>query len=482
MREKQPKSSCSSPNQLEIELMHAGKKLLRFSYITAVIHDVLAKLKEDLSKVEQKPSESMKKALHPVIEALVAKKLVRHADLDVNISVACCFCEILRINAPDSPCNDEQLKDFFEMTVNTFEKLSSASGGSYVKMGRVLNIFSRTRLPVLMLDLQLDGVQLIVRLFKQFLTVADSNPSAIVLEMEKIMSMIIEESTELKPELVGLLVEFSKNKHKSASHDRWGLGEKVLMSFAARFKPHFADMGRDALYDYCISVASSCKPKIKTEWQEIVTRCQHEEQTNSFYAPPSSVTEVNGIHKRNNNPLEIQVSSSQGGTVCVQGYQVKESNADILEAVFRKHGDITADCIFETRFMRSSILEAVCEVVRRIQTNEVVEKMEDTERLVSDAEAVHVDVAWLRPHLEAIRKKTECLERSNKLRETRKHALLVEAGVRKDLIETSAEVVAALERVGQTERLVNVLTVFEKNLDEKLLECKAELDSLDSWI
>ncbi|XP_022028858.1 uncharacterized protein LOC110929968 isoform X2 [Helianthus annuus] len=478
MREKQSKSSCSPPNQLEIELMHAGKKLLRFSYIPAVIHDVLAKLKEDLFKVEQKPSESMKKALHPVIEALVVKKLVRHADMDVNISVACCFCEILRINAPDSPFNHEQLKDFFEMIVNTFEKLSSASGGSYVKMGRVLNIFSRTRLSVLMLDLQLDGARLIVRLFKQFLTVADSNPSAIVLEMEKIMSMIIEESTELKPELVGLLVKFSKNKNKSASHDRWGLGETVLMNFAARFKPHFADMGRDALYDYCISVASSCKRKIKTECQEIVMCCQHEEQTNSFYAPPSSVTEVNGIHKRNNNnPLEIQ-----GGTVCVQGYEVKESNADILEAVFRKYGDITADCIFETCFMRSSILEAVCEVVRRIQTNEVVEKMEDTERLVSDAEAVNVDVAWLRPHLEAIRKKTECLARSNKLRETRKHTLLVEIGARKDLIERSAEVVAALERVGQTERLVNVLTVFEKNLDEKLLECKAELDGLDSWV
>nr|GFC84947.1 phospholipase-like protein [Tanacetum cinerariifolium] len=70
-------------------------------------------------------------------------------------------------------------QDFFEMVVITFEKMSFAYGGCYTKMTKVLRIFCNIRLAVLMLDVQVEG--LIGRLFKQFLTVADSNSSAIVL-------------------------------------------------------------------------------------------------------------------------------------------------------------------------------------------------------------------------------------------------------------------------------------------------------------
>ncbi|KAI7735718.1 hypothetical protein M8C21_010882 [Ambrosia artemisiifolia] len=478
MHEMLSKSSCPSLNELETELKNAGKKLIRWSSSSAVIYNVLPKLMENLSKVEQKPSTSMKNALVPVIWALGDNKLLRHPDVDVNILVSCCFCEILRINAPDSPYSYEQLKDSFETVVMTFEKLSSASGGCYTRMGRVLRIFSRNNLFVLMLNMQSDGARLIVRLFKQFLTVADSNTSAIVLEMEKIMIMTIEESVELKPELVRLIVDFLKNKKQTQNCRQ--LGEKVLINFAARFKPQFSDMGRDmsnALYDYSILAASIGKTKIKTECMDTEMRCQHEEQANLLYDLSNSVAEVNGKHKGNNNPMEKQVSSSEGGTVCVQGYEVKQSVAQILEDVFEKHGDIAANCIFKTTSMTSAILEVVCEVVRRIRTNEVVEKMEETEWQVSDAEAVNIDVAWLRAHLEAIRKKTVCLQRSNMLKETAKQTLLYERLARTVFKEMDAEVVAALERVERAEMLVNVFAAITKNLNEKLLECEAILES-----
>ncbi|XP_076904820.1 sister chromatid cohesion protein PDS5 homolog E-like [Bidens hawaiensis] len=114
----------------------------------------------------------MKHALRPVIKALDAKELVTHPDLDVNISVSCCFCEILRVCAPEyPPYNHQKLKAFFEMVVLTFEKLSSASGRSYTEMGRVLETFNRFDLSLLMLELQSDGAGLKLRLFKQFLTV-----------------------------------------------------------------------------------------------------------------------------------------------------------------------------------------------------------------------------------------------------------------------------------------------------------------------
>ncbi|KAK9066049.1 hypothetical protein SSX86_015451 [Deinandra increscens subsp. villosa] len=348
-------SSRSSFNQLEIELIDAGNKLLHLPSSTADIHNALAKMKRILSKVEQDPSESTKSALQPITKALIAKELVRHPDIDVNISVACCFCEILRISAPNHPYDVEKLKDFFEMVVITFEKLSSASGGCYKKMAKVLKLFSNYRLPVLMWDLDLDAHGLIVRLFMQFLTAADSNSSQTVFKMEEIMTMIIDESEELKLELVSLLVKFLKNNDRIASPVSWQLGEKVLMNFGARYKPNFPDMGRDmsiALYDYSRLVASICNSaskndimkdkgttpyttevdtvrnaktrKMKIECLETADHCQHEEKTDSCYDPPKCATEVNGKRKRNGSPLAKQIFSLNG----LNNSSVKELTQD----------------------------------------------------------------------------------------------------------------------------------------------------------
>ncbi|PWA94384.1 phospholipase-like protein [Artemisia annua] len=105
--------------------------------------------------------------------------------MNVNMSAACCICEILRITEPNVPYNHEQIKlqvtvflavgaqEFFEVVVTSLEKLSSVSGGYYDKMTKVLEVFSKARLPVLMLDLQMDGHRLIVHLFRHFLNVSD---------------------------------------------------------------------------------------------------------------------------------------------------------------------------------------------------------------------------------------------------------------------------------------------------------------------
>ena len=62
-------------------------------------------------------------------------------------------------------------QDFFDLVVMSFEKLSSAGG--YYRMSKVLEVFSKARLPILMLDLKQDGHGLIVRLFKHFLNVSE---------------------------------------------------------------------------------------------------------------------------------------------------------------------------------------------------------------------------------------------------------------------------------------------------------------------
>nr|XP_043636784.1 uncharacterized protein LOC122607800 [Erigeron canadensis] len=176
--------------------------------------------------------------------------------------------------------------------------------------------------------------------------------------------------------------------------------------------------------------------------------------------------------------LPRKASTSQSGTILVQGYKVKQSVAPILEAIFKKHGDIAAECIFNIASVRASLLEVVCEVVMQIEANDVIEKMEEIESHLTQAEAAKIDVSWLRVHLEAIynNKRKEVKKKWSLLTETKVNTVLVQKAAQMDLRERSAELVTAQERFKVAERCVRVLHLVEEKL-VNILDCKAEKDS-----
>nr|XP_043622837.1 uncharacterized protein LOC122594451 [Erigeron canadensis] len=475
----------------------------------------------------------MRHALDPMIEALMAKQLVRHPDMQVNISVACCVCEIMRIMAPETPSNDEQFKDFFEMVVSTFEKLSSVPGRCYATMTKVLNIFSNIRLPVLLLDPEAH-----IRLFKQFLTVADSNSSAIVLKMEKIMTMIIEESKCLAPELVALLVTSVKKDNQIASPVCWQLGVKILTNCADHIKPHLPNIVRNMgidHHDYSEMVACICNGRPVSEAMQVAevgnslgetiplqkvkledleegiinmnVHCQlgttdtvspqgihsgdkenHEKGTLPLSddppVPSKSVPQGKRKRKRNSTQLKQKaipenVSSPKSGMCCVHGYKIRSSLAPTLTAILTKYGDIAAECIFQTLSVRSSFLKVVCKVVKQIQTSNVttiITKLEEIERHVSDAEAANINVSWLWAHLAPLQKRKKAMK---KLMEIKSKTALVKKSAQVDEKERYAKFLVAQERFIKAQRCAKVLDLVETKLNDSVLEHKA---GADSWL
>ena len=122
-----------------------------------------------------------------------------------------------------------------------------------------------------------------------------------------------------------------------------------------------------------------------------------------------------------------KVSSPQSGIICVQGYKVKNINAPILEAFLKKHGDIAAKCVF-TDAVRTPLLEAVCEIVGLIETNDVtniISKIEEIDNKVSAAEASKINVSWLQTHLDLIRKRNEAQKKVTLLMEMKTNTILV---------------------------------------------------------
>ncbi|PWA68316.1 phospholipase-like protein [Artemisia annua] len=178
----------SSSVSLEIELTKVGEELLRRPYSTKEIIKSLVETENILSRLPQSASISMIKPLHLIIKALFAEDLVRHSNMvvKIKISVACCICEIMRIMAPDTPFNDNQMKVFFELVVTAFEKVSSSSGECHTKM--------------------------------------------------------IKESKELPRELVNLLAMNGKSKKEIATPVRTQLAKKVLKNYADQLNPDIPDM------------------------------------------------------------------------------------------------------------------------------------------------------------------------------------------------------------------------------------------------
>ncbi|GJY77149.1 phospholipase-like protein [Tanacetum coccineum] len=543
----------SSLSNFEMKLMNAGRRLLPLPSSTAELLGVLRQIENFLHRVQEKPSVSMKYAMYPIIEALVAKELLRYSDMNVNIIVACCICDVLRIMDYNASYNEEQMKGFFELAVITFEKLSTASGGCYTKMLKVLKTLSGLSYSVLESDLRLNG--LIVRLFKQFLTVADSNSSDVVLKMKKILTIIIEESEPLNLELVDLLVASVRKENQIISPVCWELGNKVIKKCAAKLKPFLRDKLAKEVYESLgetIPSTTNTSKVMKNTTHKRKRKCldgirnknatpkrrlecldgkknrvnvlhihsedekKHEEKTLSSDDLPmssTSVTEVlydddheeqpnlkNEQWKLIENPsatsdsamygdddgdlsdirrehLELvenvsSISDSVGPAlprcdiICIQGYNVKLEIAPILESIFKIHGDIAADCFFKTSCVRTSFLEVICGVVKRIESSDVstiISDMEEIERQVLEAQQANINVSWLRTHLETIRKRNESMKTSTLL-----NTILVKRTAEADLIESCRELVAAQERFVNAERCVKVLDIVGRKLKESV--------------
>ena len=110
-------------SELEKQLKEAGNRLLNPPSSIDDLLTLLDEVENLLAYVEQVPSKSMRDALFPSIKALINNKLLRHAEMDVKVSVVSCIIKITRITTPDAPYKDEQMKEIFQLIVAAFENV-----------------------------------------------------------------------------------------------------------------------------------------------------------------------------------------------------------------------------------------------------------------------------------------------------------------------------------------------------------------------
>ncbi|KAF0891845.1 hypothetical protein E2562_011020 [Oryza meyeriana var. granulata] len=217
-----------------------------------------------LSRVDQSPPESMHKALHPTMSALIKKELLDHSDPDVKLAVASCLTEVTRITAPEAPYDDDVMKDVFTRVVEAFEKLDDAESPSYARRVAMLETVAKVRSCVLMLDLDCDD--LIRDMFCHFFrTISHTHQENVITSMETVMKFVIDESEDVQQDmpscllqdLASYLLKNVKKEEKETLPASFGLAEKVIGMCQEKLKPVFIPLLRGTPLDEYSKVVTS---------------------------------------------------------------------------------------------------------------------------------------------------------------------------------------------------------------------------------
>ena len=103
---KKKKKKTSFHSELEKQLKEAGNRLLNPPSSIDDLLTLLDEVENLLAYVEQVPSKSVRGALFLSVMALFNNKLLRHAEMEVKVSVVSCIIEITRITTPDALYKD----------------------------------------------------------------------------------------------------------------------------------------------------------------------------------------------------------------------------------------------------------------------------------------------------------------------------------------------------------------------------------------
>ncbi|OMO99849.1 hypothetical protein CCACVL1_03578 [Corchorus capsularis] len=245
----------------ESNLKEMGHKLMHNPNLPAdSLLLLLDEVENRLKKVGQSPRVSMQNALSTVTKALVAKHLFRHSNEDVRVAVASCITELTGITAPNAPYDDKQMK-VFKLIVSSLKDLSDKCSRSYPKRVHILGNVATFQLFNVMLDLECDAliIEMLQHFFKEM---RDYHPKNVLSDMERIMTLLLEESDNISVDLLLPILHIVKSDNKEVLPMARELVVRVLKCSASKLKPYLMQAVKNSGFSLCHYseiVASICQ-------------------------------------------------------------------------------------------------------------------------------------------------------------------------------------------------------------------------------
>ncbi|XP_022877905.1 sister chromatid cohesion protein PDS5 homolog A-B-like isoform X3 [Olea europaea var. sylvestris] len=222
--------------KLQEQLKELGLKLDRPPDSKDVLMKLLKQAAVCLSDLDQLPLKSVVESMQSFLNAIAKPELLKHQDPEVKLFVAACICEITRITAPEAPYDDDVLKDIFQLIVSTFSGLSDTNDPYFGRRVVILETVARYRSCVVMLDLECDD--LINEMFTTYFTVArDEHPENVLTSMQTIMEVVLEESEDIRNDLLLILLSVLGRNKKDALAAARKLAMNVIEHCAGKLEP-----------------------------------------------------------------------------------------------------------------------------------------------------------------------------------------------------------------------------------------------------
>ncbi|XP_021759751.1 sister chromatid cohesion protein PDS5 homolog A-like isoform X2 [Chenopodium quinoa] len=214
-----------------------------------------------LLDLDQVPS--LKPFIRPFSQSLAKHGLVHHKDKDVRLLVAVCFCEIIRVLAPDPSFDDKIFKDIFELFVSMFMDLADTTSPYFSRRVKILETIATLECCRRMLDL--DCADLIYKMVKTFFSVVrEEHPQSLISGMLSIMSLILNEEEAPQP-LLELILRNLRNKGEGPAPASYRLAVALIQNCAEAIKPAVC-----GLLMSCISDRESVTSDLKEYYHEMI--------------------------------------------------------------------------------------------------------------------------------------------------------------------------------------------------------------------
>ncbi|KAL8170975.1 hypothetical protein V2J09_022779 [Rumex salicifolius] len=214
-----------------------------------------------LSKLEQ--LSSLKPSITPLSKSLVKNGLLRHKDKDIRLLVAICFCEIMRILAPDPSFSDKTFKDVFELFISTFAELGDTSSPYFSRRAKILETVAGLECCQQMLDLGCDD--LVLKMFSTFFSVVrEEHSQSLVNWMWSIMALICNQE-EISQPLLEVFLQNFRIKGEGLQPASYQLAAKLIHDCAERIKPAVC-----GFLTSCILERDSMQSDLRGSYQDII--------------------------------------------------------------------------------------------------------------------------------------------------------------------------------------------------------------------
>ncbi|KAK1371080.1 sister chromatid cohesion protein PDS5-like [Heracleum sosnowskyi] len=182
---------------------------------------------------ELKQSPLLSAVVKPLNASLVKHSLLKHKDKDVKLLVATCFCEIIRILAPNPDFSDELLRDIFLLFISMFEELADTSSPYFSRRVKLLETVAKLEFCVLMIDT--GSEDLILKMFTVFYDVVrEQHPHSVFNAMSSTMALILKE--KVSESLLVVTLQNLLNEAKAAS-PAFKLAVAVIQSCSEQLEP-----------------------------------------------------------------------------------------------------------------------------------------------------------------------------------------------------------------------------------------------------